>query len=121
MQRVHKVLSQGGVNGTRVLLGFELCLINADQLFSFSRFFAEAVVRDAVEPGRKLRFAPEAADVFEGFEESFLGEIIGEGGIAARELTEQTPDGRLMSAHELRKRVLVIIEEDSRDEVCIRQ
>jgi hypothetical protein len=65
---VHEVLSQGGVNGARVLLGFELRLINPDELFPLPRFFAEAVVGDAVEPGRKLRFAREAPDVFEGFE-----------------------------------------------------
>jgi hypothetical protein len=118
---VHEVLFQGGVNGARVLLGFELALVNPDQLFPLPRFFAEAVVGDAVKPGRKLRFAAKAPDVFEGFEEGFLGEIIGECGIAARELTEQTSDRRLMSAHKLGKRVVVIIEEDSGDEVCIRQ
>jgi hypothetical protein len=118
---VHEVLSQGGVNGARVLLGFELCLVNSDELFSFPRFFAEAVVGDAVKPGRKLRFTAEAPDVLEGFEEGFLREIIGERGIAARELTEQTSDRGLMSAHEFGERMLVVMEEDSGDEVCIRQ
>jgi hypothetical protein len=119
--RVHQVLSQGGVNGARVLLGFENCLIDPDELFPAPRFLAEAIVGDAVKPGRKLRFTAEAPDVFEGFEEGFLAEVIGERGITARELTEQTADRRLMPAHELRERVVVIIEKDSGDEVCIRQ
>ena len=121
MLRVHQVLSQGGVNGARVLLGFENCLIDADELLPPPRFLAEAVVSDAVKPGRKLGLAAEAPDVLERFEEGFLAEIIGEGGITARELTEQTADRRLMPAHELRERVVVIIEKDSGDEVCIRQ
>ena len=121
MQRVHEVLSQGGVNGARVELRFELCLINPDELLPFSRFLAEAIVGDAVEPGRKFRFAAEAPDVLEGFEEGFLGEIIGERGVTARELTEQTADRRLMPAHQFGERMLVIMEEDSRNEICIRQ
>ena len=118
---MHEVLSQAGVNRAGVLLGFENCFIDADELLPAPRFLAEAIVGDAVEPGRKLCFPAEAPDVFEGFEEGFLAEIIGERGITARELTEQTPDGRLMPAHELRERVVVIIEKDSGDEVCIRQ
>jgi hypothetical protein len=118
---LHEVLSQRGVNGAGVLLGFENCLIDPDELLPPPRFLAEAIVGDAVKPGRKLGFPAEAPDVLERFEEGFLAEIIGKRGIAAGELAEQTPDRGLMPAHELRECVVVIIEKDSRDEVCIRQ
>ncbi len=105
----------------RILFGFEPGFIDPDQLFPLPRFFAEAVVGDAVKPGRKFRFAAETADVLEGFEECFLGEIIGERGIGSGKLTEQTSDRRLMTPHQFRESVVVIIEEDSGDEVCIGQ
>jgi hypothetical protein len=118
---LHEVLSQGGVNGVRVLLGFELRLVDADQLLPPTGVFAEAIVGNAVKPGRKLRFTAKAPDVLERLEESFLGEIIGEGGIGAGELTEHTSDRGLMPPDKLGERMVVVIEKNSRNEVCIGQ
>ncbi len=118
---VHEILPQGGVNGLRILFGFETGLINANELLSFPRFFAKAVVGDAVEPGGKFRLAPETPDVFESLEEGFLGEIVSERGIGSGELTKQTSDRRLMTPDQFGEGMVVIIEKDSGDEVCIGQ
>ena len=121
MERVHEILSQGGVNGARILLGFEHGFINPDELFPAPRVFAEAVVGDAVKPRGELRFATEAADVFVRFKEGLLGQVIGERHVGACKVPEQTTYRRLMPPHELRERMLIVMEEDSGDEVCIRQ
>ena len=105
----------------RVLLAFELGLIDPNELFPAASVFAETIVTDPVEPRRELRFAAKAADVFVSFEERFLGEIIREGSIGACELTQHTADRGLMAPHELREGVVVFMKENSGDEVCIRQ
>ena len=66
-----------GPHASTLLLGFELCLVNADKFLPLPRLFAKGVVGDAVEPGRKLRFATKAADVLESFEERLLRDIVG--------------------------------------------
>ena len=114
-------MSQGGVNSVGVLFGGQLRLINPDQFLPFPGFFAETIVSDPIEPGRKLRFTAEAANVFESLEKRFLREIVGQRGIAPGKLPEQTSHGRLMPPHQLREGVVIIIEKKSGDEVCIGQ
>lgn len=120
-ERMHEVVSQGGVNGLRILFGFESGFINPDQLLPSPGVLAKTVVSDAIEPGREARFPTKAANVFVGLEECFLGQIICERHIASGELSEQTSHGRLVPPNEFRKRVVIIIEQDSSDKVCIRQ
>ena len=105
----------------RVVLTLELRLINADELLPPPRVFAVAVVGDPIKPGGELRLAAETADVLVGFKEGFLGEVIGERHVGAREISEQTTYRGLMPPHQLGKRVMVIIEKNPGDEVCIRQ
>src|SRR5207302_929708 len=95
--------------------------VNPDQLFSAPRFLAENVVANPVKPGGKLRLAAEAADVFIGANEGLLGEIVRQSDIAADELAEQASDDRLVAAHQLGEGVMVVIDKNSRDKICIGQ
>jgi hypothetical protein len=101
------------------MLGLQLSFINANELFSFAGFFAETVVGDPVEPGRKARFSAKAAEVFVSAQKRLLREIVRERNIGANELAEQTSHARLMISHQLRKGVVIIIEKNAGDEVCI--
>ena len=112
-------MSQSGIDGLRILLGCELCLIDSDQLLSLARVLAEAVVADAIKPGGELRFAAKAPDVFVSAQECFLGEIVGQSEIAAGELPEEAAHGRLMIAHELGKGVVIIFNKNPRDKIGI--
>lgn len=114
-----KVVAEGGVDGLGIVLGFELRFVDANQLLSPPRFFTENVVADAIEPGAEFRFAAKSADVFVSAEECFLGEIVGEGDIGADQLTKHTADRGLVAAHEFGKGVVVVIDKNSGDEVCI--
>ncbi len=119
MEGVGEIVPQSGVGRLWIMLGLQLSFINANELLSFAGFFAKTVVRDPVEPGRKARFTAKAAEVFVGAQEGFLGQIVRERDIGADELAEQTSHARLMIPHELRKGVVVIIEKNAGDEVCI--
>src|ERR1700694_5746892 len=101
------------------MLGLQLSFINANELFSFAGFFAETVVSDPVEPGRKARFPAKAAEVFISSQKGLLREIVRERDIGPDELAEQTSHARLMVPHQLRKGVVIIIEKNPGDEVCI--
>ena len=103
----------------RIVFGFQLSFIDANQFLSFPRFFPVTIVGDPIEPGRKTRFAAEAAEIFVSAQESFLGQIVRERNIGADKLTEQTSDARLMVADQLGERVVIILEKNAGDEVCI--
>ena len=64
-----------------------LRFIDPDQFLPLPRVLAEAIVSDSVKPGRKFGLPAKAADVLVSANERFLREIIGQGEIAARELT----------------------------------
>ncbi|MEY2489118.1 MAG: hypothetical protein QOC70_1060 [Verrucomicrobiota bacterium] len=121
MKGVGKIVAQGGVGGLRVVLGFQLSFINANELFSFAGFLAETVVSDPVEPGRKTRFTAKSAEVLVGAQKGFLGQIVRERNIGPDELAEKTSHARLMISDQLSKGVVVIIEKNASDEVCIRE
>ena len=112
-------MSQSGIDGLRIVFGFELSFIDANEFLSFPSFFPETIVGDAVKPGRKTRFAPEAAEVFVSLEKRFLGEVIREGDVRPNQIPEQTSHARLMVPNQLRKGVVVVINKDARNEVCI--
>ena len=112
-------MSQSGIDGLRILLGFELRLIDPDQLFSLARLLAETVVADPIKPGGEFRFAPKTPNVFVSAEKRLLGEIVCQSEIAAGELAEEAADGRLMITHEFGKGVVIIFNKNPRDKISI--
>lgn len=119
LEGVREIVAQGGICGLRIMLGLQLSFINANKLFSFAGLFPETVVSDPVKPGRKTRFPAKAAEVLVSAQKRFLGQIVRERNIGADELAEQTTDARLMISHQLGKGVVVVIEKNASDEVCI--
>jgi hypothetical protein len=116
---VREIMAKSRVGGLWIMLGLKLSFIDANELFSFAGFFTETVVGDPVEPGRKARFPAKAAKVPVGAQESFLRQIVRQRNIGADELAEQASHARLMIPHQLREGVVVIIEKNAGDEVCI--
>jgi hypothetical protein len=112
-------MTESGIDGLRIVFGLELSFIDANQFLSFPGFFPETIVGDPIKPGRKTRFAAKAPKVFVSAQKSFLGQIVREGDIGSDQVAEQTPDGRLMIPDQLRKSVVVVIDKDARNEVCI--
>lgn len=119
LEGVREIVAQSRVGRLGIMLGLQLSFINANELFSFAGLFAETIISDAVEPGRKARFPAKAAEVFIGAQKRLLREIVGERNIGADELAEQTSHARLMISHQLREGVVIIIEKNAGDEVCI--
>jgi hypothetical protein len=103
----------------RIVLCLELGLVDSDQFLALARVLAKAVVGNPIKPGREFCLAAKAADVSVSAQESFLGEIVRQREIVARELAQQTAHGRLMIANELGKSVVIIIDKDAGDEVGI--
>jgi len=118
-ESAREIMSQSGIDGLRIVFGLQLSFINANELLSFPRFFPETVVGDPVKPGGKTRFAAEAAQVFVSPQKRFLRQVVREGDIRPDQIPEQTPDARLMIPDQLRKGVVVVINKDARNEVCI--
>src|SRR5205823_1471167 len=83
--------------------------INSNQLPPFPHVLPERVIGDSIKPGRKLRFPTKASDVFVSAYERFLGKIVGQLDVGAHELAQQAAHGRLMTANQLAKSVLVPI------------
>jgi len=118
---VGQIVAESRVGGLRIMLGFQLSFIDANQLFSFAGFLAETVVSDPVKPGGKTRLSAKAAKVLVGAQKRFLRQIVRERDISADELAEQTSHARLVVPDQLRKGMVVIIEKNASDEVCIRK
>jgi hypothetical protein len=112
-------MSESGINGLRILLGFELSFIDANEFLSFPRLFPKTVVGNPVKPGRKTRFTAKAAQVFISLEKRFLRQVVRERDVRADKVTEQTSHARLVVPHQLRKGVVVVINKNARNEVCI--
>ena len=112
-------MSESGINGLRIVFGLQLSFINANQFLSLARLLAETIVGDPVKPGRKTRFAAEAPEVLVSPEKCFLREIVRERDVAPDEIAEQTPDTRLVIPNQLRKSVVVVINKNACNEVCI--
>jgi hypothetical protein len=119
LEGVREIVAKSWVGRLWIMLGLQLSFINANELFSFAGFFAETIVSDPVEPGRKARFPAKAAEVFIGAQKGLLREIVRERNIGADELAEQASHARLMISHQLRKSVVVIIEKNAGNEVGI--
>ena len=119
MQGLREIVAQRRVGGLRIRRSLQLRLIEADKFFPFARLFTKTVVGNSIKPGRKFRFATEAAEVFVGAEKRLLGKVVCEGKIRPNELTKKAAHSRLMISHQLRKGVVVVIEKNTSDEVCI--
>ena len=112
-------MAKSGIDGLRIVFRRELSFIDANEFLSFPRFFPKTVVGNPVKPRRKTRFAAEAPKVFVGAQKSFLGQIVREGDVGSDQIAEQTSDSRLVIPDQLRKSVVVVINKDSCNEVCI--
>ena len=114
-----EIMSESGIDGLRIVFGFQLSFVDANKFLSFPRFFPETIVGDPVKPGRKSRFTAEAAQVFVGFKKRFLRQIIGERDIGPDQIAKQTSHTRLMIADQLREGVMVVINKNACNEVSI--
>jgi hypothetical protein len=119
LEGVREIVAQSRVDRLWIMLGLQLSFIDANKLFSFAGLFAETIVSDPVEPGRKARFPAKAAEVLVGAQKGLLREIVRQRDIGADELAEQTSHARLMISHQFREGVVVIIEKNAGDEICI--
>ena len=112
-------MTERGIDDLRIVFRFQLSFIDANQFLSFPRFFAKAIVGDPVKPRGKTRLTAEAAQVLVSPEKGLLRKIVSEGDIGPDELAEQTSDARLMIPHQLGKGMVVVIDKNACDEVCI--
>jgi hypothetical protein len=119
LQCLHKIVPQRRVNGLRILLALELGLVEPDQFLPFSGILAEAVIGDAIEPGRKFRLSAKAAQVLVSAQKSLLREIIGQTHVTSRELAQEPADGGLVVANQLSEGVVIIVNKDPRNEIGI--
>jgi hypothetical protein len=104
-----------------IVLRLELLFIEPHKLLTATGVFSETVVGDTIEPRGKARFSAKTADVFVSAQESLLRQIICKSDICSGELTEQTAHGGLMASDQLTKSVLVIVDKNACDQVCISQ
>src|SRR5207248_11073798 len=105
----------------RISLRLPLRLVDPNEFLSLTGLVAKDVVSDSIKPGGKLRLATEVSDVLVSTNECFLGEIISQSDIRARELSQKATYRRLMAANQLAKGVLVTINEDSCEQIGIGQ
>jgi len=103
------------------MLGLKLFFINSNKFLTATRVFSKRIVGNAIEPCGKPRFAAKAADVFVSAQKRLLGEIVRKREIRSGELAKQTSHARLMPSDQFAESVLIIINKNSRDEVCIGQ
>jgi hypothetical protein len=112
-------MAKSGIDGLRVVFGLQLSFIDANEFLSFPRFFPETIVGDPIQPGRETGFTAEAAEVFVSLEKRLLRKVVRERNIGADQLAEQTSHTRLMIPDQLRKSVVVVINKNACNEVCI--
>ena len=114
-----KIMSESGIDGLRIVFGLQLSFIDANEFLSFPRFLPKTVIGDPVKPGRKTSFSAEAAQVFVGLKKGFLRQIIRQRDIEPDQIAEQTSHARLVIPDQFRKGVVVVINQDTCNEVCI--
>ena len=112
-------MAESGVDGLRVVFRLQLSFIDANQLLSFASLLPETVVGDPIKPGRETGLATKAAEIFVSAQKGFLREIVRERNISPDQLAEQTSHARLMISHQFREGMVVIIDKNTSDEVCI--
>ena len=119
LESAREIMAESGIDGLRIIFRFQPSFIDANQFFSFPRFFPETIVGDPVKPGRKTRFATEAPEIFVSPQKGLLRQIVRERNVGADQLAQQTSDTRLVIPDQLRKGVVVVINKNARNEVCI--
>ena len=119
MESVSEIMAESGIDGLRIVFRLQLSFIDANELLSFPGLFAETIIGDAIKPGRETGFAPKAAEVLVCAQKGFLRKIVRERNISANQLAEQTSHARLMISHQLSEGMVVIIDKNTSDEVCI--
>jgi hypothetical protein len=119
LESVSEIMSESGIDRLRIVFGLQLSFIDANQLLSFARLFSKTIVGDSIKPGRETGFAAEAAEILVGAQKGFLREIVRERNIRADQLAEQTSHARLMISYQLREGMVVVIDKNTSDEVCI--
>jgi hypothetical protein len=112
-------MSESRIDGLRIVFGLELSFIDANEFLPFPRLFPKTVVGNPVKPGRKTRFTAKAAQVFISLEKRFLRQDVRERDIRPDKVAEQTSHARLVIPDQLRKGVVVVINKNARNEVCI--
>ncbi len=80
---------------------------------------AKMIVGDAEQPGQKPGVAAVERETAIGLQESFLREVVGEGVVAAGELSQKTPDGGLVAQDQFAESRAVIVAERPRDQFWI--
>ena len=118
-ESARKIMTESGIDGLRIGFRLELSFVDANQFLSFSRFFPKTIVGDPVKPRGKTGFAAKAAQVLVSLEKSLLREVVRQRQIGPRKVTQQTSHGRLVIPDQLRKGVVVVINENARNEVGI--
>jgi hypothetical protein len=118
-ESAREIMSESGIDRLRIVFGLELSFIDANEFLSLPRLFSKTIVGNPVKPRRKTGLAAEAPQVLVSFKKSFLREVVRERDISPNKMTEQTSDARLMIPDQLRKGVMVVINENARNEVCI--
>jgi len=112
-------MPESGIDRLRIVFRLQLSFIDANQFFSFAGLFAETIIGDPIKPGRKTGLSAKAAEVFVSAQKGFLREIVRERNIRANQLAEQTSHARLMIPHQLCEGMVVVIDKNTSDEVCI--
>jgi hypothetical protein len=116
---VREIMAESGIDSLRIMFGLQLSFIDANEFLSFARFLAETIVGDPIKPGREAGLAAKTSEVFVDAQKSLLREIVRERNIGADKLAEQTSHARLMIPDQFRKGVMVVIEKNAGNEVCI--
>ncbi len=89
-ESAREIMSESGIDRLRVMFGFELSFIDANEFLPFPRLFPKTVVGNPVQPGRKTRFTPKAAQIFISLEKGLLREVVRERDIRPDKVAEQT-------------------------------
>ena len=112
-------MAESGIDGLRIIFRFQPSFIDANQFFSFPRFLPETIVGNPIKPGRKTGFPTETAEVPVGPQKRFLREIVRKRNIGPNQLAEQASHTRLMIPDQFREGVVVVINKNACNEICI--
>jgi hypothetical protein len=119
LKSLGQIMSESGIDGLGIVFRLQLSFIDANEFFSFAGLFAETIVGNPIKPGRKAGLTAKAAEVFVSAQKRFLREIVRERNVGANQLAEQTSHARLMIPHQLGEGMVVVIDKNTSDEVCI--
>jgi hypothetical protein len=103
------------------VLRLKLFLVDSHKFLPATRIFSKTIVGDSVKPRGKTGLTAKTTDVFIRTQECLLRKIVCESDVCSSKLAEQTAHGGLMPPNQLTESVLVIINKNSRDQVCISQ